>query len=181
MFERHYSKKGFTLAEVLIVVAIIAIATAFMLVSVTTQRGARGVDRAAREVASALREAQGYAITGRSTSGEDNCWIGIDIAAAGGNYTVMNTYRTGATCATNSNGTIASYSLKDGVTFTSAPERLTFSIPRGEVYYLSGGLMTLLAPGASWIIGVTKNGATEYVCVYSTGRIIENRTSSTCP
>ncbi len=174
------SKKAFTLAEVLVVAAIIAIATALMLASITTQRGARGVDRAAREIASALREAQSYALTGRSTAGENNCWIGIDMPG-GANYTVMNTYRTAATCAATANSTITSYSLKEGVSFVTVPERISFSIPRGEVLYLSGGIMNVLASGASRVIGVTKNGATQYICVYSTGRIIENGTSSTCP
>lgn len=180
MITPSHSKKAFTLVELVVVLSIISIATGITLVSFSSQRVPRSLERASREVVAALREAQGYALSGRSSSGEDNCWIGLDSATGAAAYTLMNNYRTGATCATSANGTVASYSLKENVVFTGT-ERISFRLPRGEVLYLNGGAMSVLGPGGSRIIGLTKGGSTRYICVYSTGRIIENGSSSTCP
>ena len=177
MIDAFHRRRAFTLIEVIVVVAIISIATVITFVSFAGQRSIRGLDRASHEVVSILREAQGYALAGHSQTGEKNCWIGIDISGAGANYSVMKSYPSGACTSTAS---ISSYTLKEGVAFPGA-ERIVFTLPRGEVMYLSGGALTALSSGSSRRITVTKNAVSHYICVYSTGRIVENGTTATCP
>lgn len=155
--------RGFTLIEVLIVVAIIGIVSAMILVTFSGQRQTRNTERAAREVMAALREAQNYALSGRAgVISENNTYYGVTFTV-GAAYSVV-----------SSSGTIASYSLKNGIV-ASAASSVRFMLPRGEVYIggaaLSGSHRITLVNGAS----------SRYICVYSTGRIIDNGSTAACP
>lgn len=153
---------GFTLIEVMIVVAIIGILSALTLGSLAAGRTARDLSRSSREVAAALREAQNYALSGRTANiGENNC--AYSVQGSGSTFTLSHTY--GSSC---TSGVLATYSLSRGVVFGS---NLTasFSVPRGE-----------LMPGASANIALTKGGSTVYVCLSAAGRVLENG-SSICP
>ncbi len=162
MYERT-RRRGFTLIEVLIVVAIIGIVSAMILVTFSGQRQTRNMERAANEVQAALREAQNYALSGRAgTINENNSYYGINFTA-GAAYSLV-----------SSSGTISSYSLKNGIT-ASAASSVRFMLPRGEVYIggsaLSGSHRITLVNGAS----------NRYICVYSTGRVIDNGATAACP
>lgn len=155
--------RGFTLIEVLIVVAIIGILSAMILVTFSGQRQTRNTERAAREVMAALREAQSYALSGRTSAiSENHTYYGVNFTA-GAAYNLV-----------SSAGTIASYSLKNGIT-SSAASSVRFMLPRGEVYIggspLSGSHRITLVNGLSG----------RYICVYSTGRILDNGATATCP
>ena len=168
-------KKAFTLIEILVVISIISIATAMTLASVTGQRNVRYVERASREVAASLREAQGYALAGwKGPVTASVCGYHV-VMPAGSDYTVVNTYPTGA-C--TSNAVIATYSLKAGVVFP-AYTNIAFSLPRAEPLYLTGAVMAPITTPV--LITLSRSGLSYYVCVYSTGRIVENGPSSTCP
>lgn len=160
---RRKTASGFTLIEVMIVVAIIGITSAMIFVTFSGQRQTRNTERAAREVLAALREAQNYALSGRAgTINENNSYYGVNFTA-GAAYSLV-----------SSSGTISSYSLKNGIV-ASAASSVRFLLPRGEVYVggspLSGSHQIRLVNGAS----------SRYICVYSTGRIIDNGTTAACP
>lgn len=158
------TRSGFTLIEVVIVVAIIGITSTVVFVSISASRATRGLDRGSREVMAALREAQNYALSGRSaTISENNTFFGLQISSAT-DYNVV-----------SSSGTISTYTLKDGVTFTSGNTTIEFALPRGDVR--QGGTPLV----GSYRISVTKGGSSRYACVYSTGRIVDNGLNSTCP
>lgn len=155
--------RGFTLIEVLIVVAIIGIVSAMILVTFSGRQQARNLERAAREVMATLREAQNYALSGRAgVISENNTYYGVDFTA-GASYSVV-----------SSGGTIESYSMKNGIV-ASAASSVRFMLPRGEVYIggaaLSGSHRITLANGA----------LNHYICVYSTGHILDNGAAAVCP
>jgi type II secretion system protein H len=164
MLTTKKTRAGFTLIEVMIVVAIIGITSAAVFVSLSASRSTRGLDRASREVMASLREAQNYALSGRSANiSDNNTYFGLQISSAT-DYSV-----------TSSTSTISSYTLKDGVTFSSGATTIEFTLPRGDVR--QGG-----APLAgSYRISLTKGGSSLYVCLYPTGRMVENGPNSTCP
>lgn len=151
--------------EVLIVIAIIGILSAMVLVSLAGARTARDLDRSAHEVAAVLREAQNYALSGRSASiGENNCSYSVQVTSGSSNYSLRHTYGSGC----GSNDSLSNYSLTRGVVFGS---NLTasFSVPRG-----------VLTPAPA-SIALTKDGSTVYVCLSAAGQISENGSNSTCP
>lgn len=163
MQEKREKIRGFTLIEVVVVIAIIGIMSAMVMVSLTTGRTTRDLDRSAREVVAVLRDAQNAAVSGRAANvNENNCAYSVQIS--GSAYTVSNSYGNG--CA--STGVLATYTLSRGVVFGS---NLTasFSVPRGE-----------LTTGAASIT-LSKGGSTVYVCLSAAGRITENGSNSTCP
>ncbi len=166
MYKHPRDASGFTLIELIIVLAIIGVVSVITLVSLSSARGTRDLDRSSREIVAALREAQNYALTGRSTSiGEDNCAFSVQVVGGSTGYSLSHLYRSGGSC--SATGPLANYSLTTGVTF-SASATVSFSLPRGEV------------TSGTTSIGLTKGGATYFVCVYPSGRILENGPSA-CP
>jgi prepilin-type N-terminal cleavage/methylation domain-containing protein len=163
MYQRT-NARAFTLIEVMIVVAIIGIVSAMMLVSFSGRRQTRNLEGAVREVMATLREAQNYALSGRAGAiSENNTYYGVQIAPAT-SYSIV-----------ASSGTIANYTLKSGVTFSSGATTVSFTLPRGEVLVGGGPL------AGSYRISLTNAGSNRYLCVYSTGRIIDNGAVAACP
>jgi prepilin-type N-terminal cleavage/methylation domain-containing protein len=179
MREKSRAQRGFTLIEMMIVIAIVGILSAMTLVSFSGKRSERGIDRASHTLAAALREAQSYAQTGRTTTiVQDNCSYRLQISVTA--YVVVNTFRLAGdppgTC--TGVGTVASYRLTDGVVVSSGSVTIGFNIPRGEVTR-NGVLLSSSTPSYARIDLATGSLA-RYVCIYPTGRVVENGSSSTC-
>lgn len=154
-------RTGFTLIEVLVVIAIIGIATATFLVSFTNLRQQRNLELASQEVVSALRTAQNYALAGQAVGAiKNNCSFGFQAGAGGSAYSFIHTFGDCITGPTNTN-TIGTSSLRSGITFAGAVTT-NFLLPRGEV--ASAGTVTIQ-------IQSTNGVASSNVCVTKNGRI----------
>jgi prepilin-type N-terminal cleavage/methylation domain-containing protein len=168
-------RQAFTLIEVVIVMAIIAVVSVIAIVSFATTRTDGQVKQAAHLVAGSLREAQNYALSGRSTgTAQDNCWYGVSMSGTG--YSLFNRYKAAGVC--SAQATIGNFTLPAGVSF-GASEIIGFSLPRSEPLYYNGSSMVALT--TSRLIQLVKGGRSFYLCVYSTGRVEERGMSASCP
>lgn len=177
MFQIH---KGFTLIEVLVVIAIIGIVSSLIISSLSTQRLSRETDRGAHEFGSQLRSAQNYALAGRSTGlTQENCYYGVRLTSAT-TFSLVHYYRVGGNCDTST--VLSSMTLPNGVQFSGIaayPTTFAFQLPRAEVYSDTGG--GLASMGATQLIGLTKGGQTAYLCLYPSGRVEQRGTAASCP
>lgn len=159
---------GFTLIEMMIVIAIVGIMTAIVMTSLNTGRTRKALETSAHEFAGAVREAQNYSLSGRQISGNDVCafslkWVDDSTYSLG--YTVSGSCGAVPTA-------ILSYSLKNAVTLGSF-NTISFSIPFGAISY-SGSASGPLQ------VSFTKSSIVYYVCVYPDGKVLEPM-ESTCP
>jgi len=167
-FKNAFSKNsaGFTLIEVLIVLSIVSIMAVVSIVSLGNGRTERELETNARAVASAIREVQNYALTGRQiVAGTDPC--GFRVSWSGATYSTDYMYKNGAVC--NRTSSIASYTLKNGVVFITS-DVLTFSLPHAALSFSGGSKAAILS----------KQSTSSVVCVYADGRITDQR-GSACP
>ena len=169
-------KRGFTLVELMVVMAMTAIMISVTIVSLSGSRDKKAVESEARKFAAVVREAQNYALTGKQfASGRVTCSIGVDPIAGDPepdeSYRVAYAYRNGADCASGtSSGTVAMNTLSNGVKFSGSDvPAFNFAVPRGET-----GLGSVLR------IGLSKGSAIYSVCVYPTGRV-EDVSGVSCP
>lgn len=111
--KNFFSKKnGFTLLEVMVIIAIIGIMSAVGIVSLSSSRKMMALKASQDEVASAIKLAQSYALQGRINSGTKPDGYGFEFA--GGDD---KTYRIFAyTVSPASQATIETKELKNGVT-----------------------------------------------------------------
>lgn len=154
MKKNSKNKKGFSLIELMITVAIMAIMSTITLVSMNKGRELWAVQTAAGEVAATVREAQNYALTGKGLKNKTaSCvfrfrWV-IDYP----NYFMED-------CKDQS------YVLKNGVIFSN-DGNIDFGVPLS------------ILPGLTRTITVKKGVSTYNVCVYASGVIRE--TADICP
>lgn len=170
---------GFTVIEMVIVIAIIGISSVVIINSLSTGRALRLTEQSAHDLAGALRQAQNYALTGKASAGQESCYFGLRFISSS-RYALVQYYRAAGNC--NSYNTLTTTNLAGGVTFTSIssyPTILAFSLPRAEVYSATSGALSGLTTAQR--IGLTKSGRTQYLCLYPGGRIEERGTASTCP
>ena len=141
-------QKGFSLLELIIVIAIVGIMTAITLVSMNTLREKKAVEEAAREVAAAIRETQNYALTGKDITADSSAcayvfgWAGTGYNMSGCDSQV--------------------YSLKNDTTFVNNGS-FSFSVP-----------FATLNPAADIDIVLLKGGSFYHVCVYISGLVKES-------
>lgn len=168
------NKKGISMIEVLITIAIIAIVSSVTTVFLNSNKADKELEAAALEVVAAIRETQNNALSGKKIS-DDHIPCGFEFSyRVGGStnrYSTSSIYRhEGEECSTipSSNEDVyASYVLKSGVIFTGSGEvSFSFSVPFGNVNPLSNVSIEL-----------EKSGSHHYVCVTNSGKVYNQRTA----
>ena len=169
--------RGFSLVEIMTVIAFISIMMAITFVSFSGKRDETALNVAAREVAAAVRVAQNNALSGVKERGNDN---GLCFHTAEGQSS--NVYDLSVTHLKNGSGRVCGtatdmedfslgvYTLENGVTFASPTWEVSFGVPRGEVL-----------GGADQGIVLQKSGKYSAVCVLASGVVIEKSVSSSVP
>ena len=162
------TKRAFTLIEILITLTIISLVSTALLVNFnSSDRIGRELEGSAREVASAFREAQNYALTGyQGVAGTDPCRF--DVSWGGSTYGTVYRYKDALGACTRS-AALRSYELRNGIVFSGAGS-FYFTLPHADVSF-----------GAeSQPVGITKAGSGSTICVYRSG-LINHFTGATCP
>jgi prepilin-type N-terminal cleavage/methylation domain-containing protein len=164
------NKQGFSLMELIIVIAIMGIMMSIGLYSLTGSRSQTQLETEAQKVISVIREAQNNALTGKTPqTGTYPCAFGVDLAPGGrgGEYVMKYYFKNaitgvcGAYPSYPSSVDIASYDLLSGVTIDS--EIVVFSVPFGVV-----------VSGSQQPISLSKEGVDDFnFCVCSSGKIEE--------
>jgi len=172
------SNRGFTLIEVLATMAIIGIAAAITLVSISGGRVRKEVEGDARRLVGTLRELQNNSLAGKQiVSGRVSCgFFLLPSAAAATTITSTYTYRTGATCSSATADMLSVFKLTPGVSISVANIGVGFMVPWGKLLDGTGGSV-LVAPVQYRLV---KSGVTWSVCVYPEGRI-EETVGASCP
>lgn len=171
------NKEGFSLMELVIIIAIIGIMTAVGLVSLNSGKNQKQVETEARKVISVIREAQNNALSGKSIgSGRYPCSFEVSLAPGSdtGKYSASYIYKNSVaeTCASNSvSSTYGNYNLSNGVVFSSAASDINFSAPFGGV--ASSTSIPLL-------ITLSKGDFSFNFCVCPLGKIVENGGCGDC-
>jgi prepilin-type N-terminal cleavage/methylation domain-containing protein len=158
--------RGFTLIEIIIVVAIISIMAGLIIVPLGTSRVKKELETNAREFVGVVREAQNYALTGKQIGGNTACAFYV-IWTTPSTYSLKYT-PSGSCGATPTN--IVSYSLKNGVTFSTGGS-FNFALPHATLSFSSGSQATVFKKGT----------ISHVVCTYADGHISDRPGSTTCP
>lgn len=167
------NKKGLSLIEVMMVVAIIGIMTAISIVSFVNSRRNAVLSGEADVIIAAIREAQNYALTGKNINVGNpahNCHL-YRVIFDPNSYVVRN----GDTSACSSNGGIKKeYPKKNGVTVSPGGNPwFQFEAPHATV-------SSSIALVGQWrAIILTKSGQSLYVCLNSAG-VVKKSSSSSC-
>lgn len=169
LFKSAFGKNsaGFTLIEVVIVMAIMSIMVVIVVVSFGNGRIERELETNAREFVGVVREAQNYALTGKQAIiGTEPCYF--HISWSGSNYTLSYLFKD-ADHVCNQTFVMATYTLKNGVVFSNA-DAFSFSLPHAILDFATASKEVIL----------NKQSISRVVCVYATGRI-SDQLGVTCP
>lgn len=173
-------KKGFTLVELLVVMAMSATMIAVTIVSLSDARSKKAVEGEGRKFAAVVREMQNYALTGKQfESGRVTCGAGIfSIGNEDGSYRTSYAYRTGTSCANASVfENLSPVPLLNGVQFSSDVGAFYFRVPRGDA--VDSSLATIATPR---LIVLQKSTAYYSICVYPSGAVTEAASQlGSCP
>lgn len=155
------TKRGVTLPELMVTMAIIGILSAVSITAMTIAKRNAEVEAAAEEVVAVLREAQNYSITGK------------DASSTCGTYTVYFANNNPSTCRIR-NGLVnpcvldQTHTLKNGVTFSSIGNT-SFTAPFG-----------VISPAVGTRNIVTKGGTSYTICVNAAGLVTKHSGAVSC-
>lgn len=176
-------KLAFTLIEMVIVIAIIGVVSSIVITTLSANRIGRELDRHIHVLAGTLREAQNYALTGRSADlNQENCYFGLRFVDDS-QYQLLSYYRSSGNC-DNANvlmtTNLRNFGAEPALTgMASFPFVLAFSLPRAEVYSATSGAFASLA--SPQLVGITHAGQARYLCLYPSGRLEVRGTEASCP
>lgn len=183
--KRYKASQGFTLIEVLVSVAILAIMAAVTIASLSGSRNRQEVGGAARVVAAILRDAQNNALAGKNITGVSSsrpCQFRVRTIPGTGTIWHEQLNAGSVSCPNLGGPSLdvwsgASTDLLNGVKFSASPTEARFDVPRGEPRNLAGAPLTSIPVDFS----ITKGPDTAHVCVYPLGRIEETAVGASCP
>lgn len=145
------NKTGFTLIEVIIVIAIIGIMTAISIVSLRGGKTSNNLETSRREVASIIKLAQSYALQGKITGGNTPCGFGVRftdsnsyelfyIVPGSGSCSDKNSSSASRRCSGNSDcHSLENYDLKSDIAVNDYSDKdIYFIVPHASVYNSSG-------------------------------------------
>ncbi len=163
---------GFTLIEVMVVMAIISIMAGIIISSLGNGRTVRELETNAREFASVVREAQNYALTGKTITasgipaGAVPC--SFRVSWTGSDYSLIYIYKSSSSADCNSPSTysIVTFPFKNGVTVSSGGP-VDFRLPHAVVTGFTN-------------VNFSKSSLSYTVCISAEGRITDHA-SGTCP
>ena len=160
------TKQGFSLAELLVVVAIIIIMTGVMFASMSGNKSQKDAENAARQVASQLRQLQNEAINGKQINDKIVCYFDFNYFSADKGYKIAYRDCPDGEEAVETSPIIKLNSGKGNVSIDITDTTdIYFEAPHG-IY--SGPLQ----------ITFTSNDKRAYVCVCSSGNIFDTKESS---
>ncbi|MFZ3031732.1 MAG: prepilin-type N-terminal cleavage/methylation domain-containing protein [Candidatus Moraniibacteriota bacterium] len=180
--QNRQRQRAFTLIEILIVIAIITIFATVILIDSSQGRVRRETENAGREMESAMRVAQNYALTGRKVVDDAipttalPCYFMVRWDGGLSSYAITYIYKNTSSDACSPSGpsfVLATYALKSGVTFNTTGS-FYFSLPHANIFDGSGAITT------SKGVIMEKVGIRQIACIYAGGRI-ERASGSTCP
>lgn len=155
--KRDISSHGFTFIELMIVIAIMGIAATAAVMSMDSARSEAALQSATRQVTSAIRLAQSYALQGKMENGSPVCGFGVKIDSSNKYEIYYDALKSSSIdCGSqtdNSTATDSSYVLPSQVSFDSN------SVANSTAVYFQ-------APGAN-PSGTWNSGAAVYL-IYST-------------
>lgn len=155
------AKKGFTLIELMVAIAIVAISTGIVLTSLNSNQKTQTVLKIeAGKLVSLLRMEQNNALSGKGAS-QGGCEFTVSTTANSANYS--------ATECGSASPTV--YRLANGVTFKET-RNVAFTLPMAEVKVSNVSL-----PVSGRVdFTLTKNSQDYFVSLYGNGKIEENAT-----
>jgi len=189
------NKKGFSLLEIMITVAIVGILTAVVLTMQSRSRKARELEMAGRKVSAKMREIQNNSLSGKQMAeGVTACGFGYTPAASGNKsyrayYNYYDSDRTDIDCSSVAKGFGGSSAVYEEVRLednSTASGRVYidsgtltgayFSIPHGSVFNNSGAVIV-----STRYLTLRSDAGYYNVCFYPTGKIEEPGLNTSCP
>lgn len=193
-------KKGFTLAELMIVIVIISIMSSVSLVMFYKNRSQKEVETAARVISSTISQTYNNAIAGKmyNVGGSDRtaCWYGVRWANGGlGMKSFASYIAPGNTSCTQPNPETEAVTNLQGVRVDTSATlsgvngdwSVKFALPFGNPFVsgFSGsagvGQFDMIGPAKIRVYSARDNSVASAVCVFPSGRVYEKGcTNSDC-
>lgn len=141
-------RHGFTLLELIVVIAIIGIMTSVGLASLSSSKRQTALKTAQDEVTSAIKLAQSYALQGKiPNSGDIACAYGFEFLDNSPNseYQIFYYRKVGSSCDTGNKFEVERNNLKNGVSLVSSfsSSAIYFNIPSADMIPSSGRVLVL--------------------------------------
>jgi prepilin-type N-terminal cleavage/methylation domain-containing protein len=170
-------KSGFSLIELMIVIALIIIMTGVLLVNQNKNKAQQEVESSARQVAAQLRSLQNEALNGKQ----------IENPSGSGTYNIVCNFKFDSpsldSSITNTGYDISYASCSDGSVISSGTQKIKLNTGKGNVT-MNTASVSFSAPwgavSSASEVTLTDAGNKAYVCVCSSGNIFDTTKDSTC-